>query len=490
MINNDVGYPETLLENRTALECNFTFALWKQPDLIDDYYKSININQDLLDEDARFYYSIALQLRKLGYSVFDNITLHTFLADKPAVAKEFNAKGGFATVLEIMELVNPDNIHSYYDDLIKSNMILRLHKANFPVEVNKEKYQRMTSSEVYDYYDALLNSICLDKVEKIKAANLSDGYDDFIANWDKGTAVGFKIGYPLLNYHLAGVHKKNLLLHLAHIGKGKTTSAILLYILPVIENGENICIIANEQAEDEWRQMILASVLFNKIGNTSHLGMNRHRLITGRFTPEQKEALKQAEAWLKAQKGQITFITLNDYAIGNVRKIIKKYARMGVGMFVFDTLKPEQENSDKAWADFSEAAKELFMLAKKEDVAIVATAQLSSDSMGRKYLDLSCTGKSRAIAETAGQVTMMRSLSKEEKEKMKAYHYPRTEDGKTSKVKQYIDLNVDEDYVVIFMPKNRFGSTDVQILYKRDMAFNTMKEIGYIEIPYDGFKIR
>ena len=73
---------------------------------------------------------------------------------------------------------------------------------------------------------------------------------------------------------------------------------------------------------------------------------------------------------------------------------------------------------------------------------------------------------------------------------MKAYHYPRSEDGKTSKVKQYIDLNVDEDYVVIFMPKNRFGSTDVQILYKRDMAFNTMKEIGYIEIPYDGFKIR
>ena len=64
---------------------------------------------------------------------------------------------------------------------------------------------------------------------------------------------------------MAGVHKKNLLLHLAHIGNGKTTTAILFYILPVLESGENVCIIGNEQSVDEFRQMILASVLFKDV---------------------------------------------------------------------------------------------------------------------------------------------------------------------------------------------------------------------------------
>lgn len=454
-----------------------------------DDYKNIRNGTDVLTEDAMFYFGIAQRLRNLGYNVFDNVAVYTFLSDRPTIQKEFETKGGYATVQEIVELINIDNISTYYDELIKSNMIINLYNSGFDVLKEINKLKRMTSNEIYDYYDFKLNNLCLGKIEKIKPSDLSDGYDEFIDDWDKGTAVGFKIGYPMLNYHLAGVHKQNLLLHLAHIGKGKTTSAILLYILPVVENGQDVCIIANEQGESEWRQMILASVLFNKIGKTSDIGMNRQRFITGKFTDAQREAMAKAQEWLRNQEGKITFITLNDYAIDNIKKIVKKYARLGTGMFVVDTLKPEMENSDKAWADFSETAKELFFISKKEDVAVVATAQLSSDSIGRRFLDLSCIGKSRAIAETAGQVTMMRALSREEKEKLKAFIYPTDkETGKRSKVRQLIDLDPEEDYVVIFIPKNRFGSTDVQILYHRSMSFNTMKEIGYVEIPYDGFK--
>ena len=454
-----------------------------------DDYKNLKNGTDIITEDAMFYFGIAQRLKNMGYNAFDNVAVYTFLTDRPTLQQSFETKGGYSTVREIIELINTDNISTYYDELIKSNMILNMYDAGFDVMKEIKKLKKMNSSEIYDYYDFKLNNLCLGKIEKIKPSNLSDGYDSFIDDWDKGTAVGFKIGYPMLNYHLAGVHKQNLLLHLAHIGKGKTTSAILLYILPVIENGEDVCIIANEQGESEWRQMILASVLFNKIGKTSDLGMNRQRFITGHFTSQQREAMKKAQEWLREQQGKITFITLNDYAIDNIKKIVKKYARLGTGLFVVDTLKPEMENSDKAWADFSETAKELFFISKKEDVAVIATAQLSSDSIGRRFLDLSCIGKSRAIAETAGQVTMMRALSREEKEKLKAFIYPNDkETGKRSKVRQLIDLDPEEDYVVIFIPKNRFGSTDVQLVYHRSMSFNTMKEIGYIEIPYDGFR--
>ena len=111
-------------------------------------------------------------------------------------------------------------------------MLLRLYDSGFNVLDNLEKLNQMSSSEVYDYYDFQLNNICVGKIEKIKAENLSEGYETYIKEWDEGKSIGYKIGFPLLNDRLAGVHKKNLLLHLGHIGNGKTTTAILVYILP------------------------------------------------------------------------------------------------------------------------------------------------------------------------------------------------------------------------------------------------------------------
>ena len=450
-----------------------------------DDFKNIVNGTDVLTEDGMFYYGLAQQLYKAGYQAFDNISLYSFLEDKKTLKSGFEDRGGYRSITEITSLINTDNVGIYYDELIKNNMLLRLYDSGFNVVDNLEKLNQMSSSEVYDYYDFQLNNICVGKIEKIKAENLSEGYETYIKEWDEGKSVGYKIGFPLLNYRLAGVHKKNLLLHLGHIGNGKTTTAILFYILPVIESGENVCIIGNEQGVDEFRQMILASVLFNKVG---YFGMNRQKFITGRFTEENRAAMKEATKWLENCKGKIQFIEMTDYSINNVKKIVKKYSKLGTGMFVFDTLKPELESSDKAWAEFSEVAKELFLLAKKEDVAIVATAQLSSESMARRYLDLSCIGKSRAIAETATQVVCFRTLTNEEKQKFKPYQYQKNEDGKYSKIRKVIDLDETKDYIVLFTPKNRFGETQPQLVYERNMSFNTLKEIGYVEVQYDGFK--
>lgn len=478
------NYPEKLTIKRDAIECNFIFSIYKEPSLLDDYKNVVN-GTDILTDDGMFYYGLAQQLYKAGYQAFDNISMYTFLEDKTVLKSGFDDRGGYRAITEITSLINPENVSIYYDELVKNNMMLRLYDAGFNILENYDKIVQMTSEDLYDYYDFQLNNICVGKIEKVKAENLSEGYEPYVEEWDKGKSVGYKVGYPLLNYRLAGVHKKNLLLHLAHIGNGKTTTAILFYILPIIESGENVCIIGNEQSIDEFRQMILASVLFNKI---EYFGMNRQRFIVGHFSDENKENIQKAIKWLENCKGKISFVEMNDYSITNVKKIIKKYSKLGTGVFLLDTLKPQQENSDKAWADFSETAKELFFIAKKENIAIIATAQLSSESMSRRFLDLGCTGKSRAIAETASQVVMFRSLTKEEKNKITPYQHQKLENGKYSKVRKTFDLDENKDYIVLFTPKNRFGETQPQIVYERNMNFNTLREIGYAEIQYDGFR--
>lgn len=476
-------YPEELVKKRQAIECNFIFSLYREPELIEDYSKIVN-NVDIITDDGVFYYGLAQSLRKAGYQAFDNISIYTYLEDKPTLKSGFERRGGYSSVSEITSLLSEDNIDSYYDDLIKNNMLLRLYDSGFDVIKNIDKFNQMNAEEVYDYYDYKLNDVCVNKIEKIKTESLSDGYDQYIADWDSGSQVGFKIGYPLLNYRLAGVHKENFLLHLASIGNGKTTTAILFYVLPVIESGENVLIIANEQNISEWRQMVLASVLFNKVG---YFGMNRQRFTTGRFTDEQRSKLHEAADWLKNQKGKLEFVELQNYDFTSIKKVMKKYSKLGFSMCLLDTLKPMVESSDRAWAEFSEVAKDLFITAKTQHIAVVATAQLSSEAMSRRFLDLSCIGKSRAIAETATQVTMFRSLTTEEKNKLTPWVYQKTETGKYSKMRKEIDLDPTKDYIVLFTPKNRFGDTQPQIVYERNMSFNTLKEIGYVEIAYDGF---
>lgn len=462
-------------------------SLWKDPESIGNYDK-LESGVDILTDDGMFYFEIAKRLFDLGFRKITDTEVYTLLKDNEVLRKGFEERGGYGTIKEIMSIINVDNIDSYYDEIVKSNSLLGLYDAGFKVEEKLDKFQQMTSAEVYDYVDYMVNDVFINKISKLKAENLSTGYEKYVDRWNQGILKGFPIGFPILNYRLAGVHKKNLLLHLAHIGNGKTTSSILFYILPAIENGENVCIIANEQGVDEFRQMILSTVLFNKI---NYRKINRQRFIQGGFTKEDREHIKKAQEWLEEQEGQIIYVETEDYAIQSVKKIIRKYSKVGYGLFVFDTLKPEIESSDRAWAEFSQVAKELFMIAKKEDVAVIATAQLSAESMSRKFLDLSCVGKSRAIAETATQVVMFRTLSQDEKEKIVVYNLHRDEKtGKLTNIRDQYTLDPNKDYIVLFIPKNRFGETRPQIVYERNMAWNSLKEVGLTEISYDGFARR
>ena len=472
--------PEKLLDKREQIECSFIFTFFKDMSLLGDYARNIVNGEDIITEDGQFYYGLILGLEKAGYQVADSMSIHTYLEDKKTIKKKFDERGGFSTVKEITDIVNVNNIDATFDELVKNNMLIRLHEKGFNVLDDVEKFKQMTSEELYNYFEYQLADIAIGKISKIDAEDLTRGYDKYIKSWDEGESIGYKIGSKMLNYQLLGVHKKNLLLHLAGIGNGKTSSAISWYILPAIEN-QDVVIIANEQSVSEWRQMILSTVLFNKIGGVK--GFDRHKMMVGKYTDEQKAKLKEAAEWLEKQKGKIIFIETQDYSTSNIKKIIGRYSALGCSLYILDTLKPMDDASDKSWGEFSEVAKELFIQAKKHDVAIIATAQLSPDAMSRRYLDLTCIAKAKAIAETASQVVMFRPLTADEREKVKGFNYE-------GKIKKVVDLDKDKDYIMVFTPKNRFGQVTPQILMERNMNFNSYKDVAWTECSYDQFKTR
>jgi replicative DNA helicase len=287
----------------------------------------------------------------------------------------------------------------------------------------------------------------------------------------------------MLNYNLDGLHTGNIILHEAFIGEGKTTTAILLYVLPAIVDGNNVLICANEQNIDQFRQMILTSVIFNYCSN--HAGLNRKKIRQGNYTPEQKKALREAAEWLKRQPGKIQFATLQDYNIQAIRRVVTKMSRMSYQVILIDTLKPEDDASDRAWAFFIEMSKKIFLLAKKTNTAIVATCQLSPESKQKYYLDLSCTGKAKGIAEIAEAVVMFRHISKGEYDSIHPWKW-----DKEKKMKTELVLDDNKHYIMIFMPKTRSGSTTLQIICEFNQDFLTLKDVGWWEQSYNVTKRR
>ena len=230
-------YPKELTEGRNAVEASFIFCLWKQPDLYSDY-SSINENNDetIKTEDGIFYYSLGKQLYKQGFKAFDNVSVYTFLEDKPTVKKHFDKLGGYKTVEELRSLVDVENIDAYFDQIAKSNTLMMLHDKGFPVLPDIKKFARMTNQEVYDYYDYLLNSISLNTGHDAAIEDLVIDQAS-IDRCDAGEEMGLNYGKVchILNYLTMGLPLGEMTMLAGHSGAGKSSFIFECIVLPLVE---------------------------------------------------------------------------------------------------------------------------------------------------------------------------------------------------------------------------------------------------------------
>ena len=104
---------EKIEANRVQAEASFVFCLWKDPQRYDDY-KNINEGTDktLICEEQVFYFMVGRGIRRQGFSNIDNITLDTYLADKPTLRRHYEELNGWRACKAMMDLVDPENTDS------------------------------------------------------------------------------------------------------------------------------------------------------------------------------------------------------------------------------------------------------------------------------------------------------------------------------------------------------------------------------------------
>lgn len=475
-------YNKLLVENREVLEASFVFCLWKNPELFNDY-NEFNPSTELMLNDSRFYYSLGQEMSSLGYKSLDHASIYGHLKDDEDIRKKFNSLGGYQTVDKMCKIINTENVESYYDTLTKGNMLLELNDKGFNVLDELSKFKKMTSSQLYNYYEYQLDNIFLNRGAGVEIEDL-EITDDFInrSNAGEGRGLSYAATSPIMNYHTMGLHKSNVQIFAGFSGTGKSSYVVHSYVLPILDNGENITIIANEMNIDAWRHLFLATVLSQKL---NYFGLTRKKQKTGSFTEEQMAKIKEAQKYIEDNyKGRIKFVKIYDYSIEDVRRVIRKQSKRGFGYFIYDTFKSENAASDKVTGELIEASKTLLQVAEKEDVCIVITMQLAIYMENTRYLTAATLSNAKGVKEVVSELVLMRKLWDDEftgeKYDVKPWRYMKDPiTGKINGSKEYLTLDREKRYRVMFLDKTRNDEDDICVLSKFDGQWNAWKEVGY-----------
>lgn len=475
-------YPVELTSNRELVEANFTFCLWKNPELYGDYEKEFRADRDLLTEDGRFYYSLGLEMYKLNYKSFDDASIFSYIEGKETLKNGFTRRGGYKTVDDIKRILNEDNIETYYDELIKSNMLLKLHDKGFNVVNEIDKFKKMTSIQLYDYFEYQLDNVFLNRGNGVKIEEL-DFEDGFIQSIDSGEEMGlsYASACPLLNFHTLGLHKSNVQIFAGFSGTGKTSFCISSYIIPILDQGEKVVIIANEMNKRAWQHILMASILSQKL---DYYGLPRKKQKMGNLTVEQKTKLEEARKYYNEHyKGRLKFAKIYDYSVEDVKKIIRKMAKQGFGYALYDTFKSEDAASSNVTGELIEASKQLLQVAEKENVGIIITMQLAIYMENTRYLTAATLSNAKGVKEVVSELVLTRPLWDDEfpnqKYDVKPYRFKKDSNGKYTKIKEEIQLNPEKKYRIVFLDKTRNDEGETAILYQFDGAWNKWTELGY-----------
>lgn len=472
-------------KNRDEIEAPFVFCFWKDPDLYDDF-KFINEGKDdtLKSEDANFYFNLGKALYREGFRKFDNISVYSFLQDKPNVKATFEDYGGYREVENLKQLVNTENVEAYFDKIAKLNTLEKLCKLTFKSFEDISKFDKMSSQQVYDFFEYKLSDISITATHDVEEESLVID-DDFIEECNTGDAVGISYAKncPILNYLTLGVPLGEMFMIAGHSGVGKSSFAFENIVLPMTEDGVKVSIVSNEMRSKDYKIMLLAHILTKEL---NYWGLTRKQIKMGHFTSEQREMLNKAKKISEEKYANLGFIKLFDNDISKVLKYIKKKAKRGYQVFVWDTMKSDDSLDEKMFLQLLMNSRKVFQLASKENISIITTYQLALYTVNQRYLDASCLANGKQIKEVFSEMVYMRQLWQDEytneKYDCKAYQLQKNEDGKYTRVKKMIDLDKDKKYIVAFLDKTRNDEDKQQVLYEVNGRFNAWKEIGYCNI--------
>ena len=477
-----------VIEFKTAAEANVVSILYKAPDKLYD----TNLTLEDFSENAwRVYFQILydlILLEKKG--VLDDITIALYLEKHPKLKAKYDEYGGYDTIQNAMTYIKVENFDGYVAELRKWKAVIQLCRKGFPVKERLSDYADMTEEDIYNEHEAYLNHIFANTSSEIKSYNVFDGMHDFVNEINNSVDVGMpfynaeiltsEVGGFNLNGHIYGLG--------ASSGVGKSTMAFNWVVASAIDQGERVVMIINEEDERKMRKELLIWVANNIFKEELH----KRTLRDGNFKEDTLKLLKKCADWIEEKKEEhiLTVIPLERYSVDTVIKIIKKYASaFGCRVFILDTLKESfNAKTDEIYKSMMRDMVKLYDTVKPsaKNVGLFVTYQLGKSSLKMRYLTNNEIGQAKSIVDVMSVNLEMRRPYEDEYEggskELTCYRL----DGVNNKTKLPFKLKKENNPMITFVTKNRFGVTGVnQIISECDLSTNVCKDIGICNVPQD-----
>lgn len=472
-------YPEELLDNRINIESCVIACLWKDVLLIDDSNLS---PKDFVTVDGRYYYSLASHLRKAGLNVLDEVAVTASITEEMSDAWE--ERGGWKTIENVVDVVDLNNYAKYLEDLYKGNIILGLHRDGFnlmtEIEEKGKKYRpidlfkRLSSEQIVDWYESRLTKAGTGYSSRILEEEEIDFDDDFLDDCSDGNAEGTHFDYagvdevdgkpvsclPFLSRQISGLPSSGSSVIAAYSGVGKST-LIIPILIGLMYYGKKILIISNEEKVKRFKIKFLVWIIYKYF---KYYNITRKKILTGDLTDEDRKYMKKAQQyWREHFKGKIKFVGIPDSDMSLVKKISREnILRYGYDTIFYDTMKYSFDDTQtKEYLALIKDSRELDEIAKKYDITMLYSVQLSISTIGKLFLDSSCLSLSKQIKEVLENLFLMRNVYPEELDpKSKFYCHPfrlEQENGKWTEKEFHADPTA--TWKVLFVDKTRDGET-------------------------------
>lgn len=472
-------------EYKIACESNISFIFWKNPSLyyMHDELKLKSFSNNIWKVYWKIGYDIVIKEKKEN---LDDITVGLYLSKHPKLQAKYDEYGGYDTIESGKEYVKEENLQGYLHELEKWNVVLSLAELEFPVYNRLKEFVDMSTDEIYNEYEALFNNVFANVEGEESASDISDGIDDLIDELNEGLAVGLPLVSPLLNKEIGGLNLGDITLVGGLSGSGKSSFIRNILIPSIIKEKERCVMMINEEGKKKWQRELLAWVLNNIINSDTQ----KHVIRDGKYSEETMNDLREAAQWIKDNRGYIKILPFKSYNTSKAIKHMKKFSHLGVKYFVLDTFKADSNTNNESafWFSMQQNMVKLYDVVKPEgrNIHLIGTFQLSKSSSVQRYYTQDNIGMAKNMVDVASTCLMIRKPHEDEYDggtrELKCYRL----EGKNGKSKIPFTMKRDKHYSIIFITKNREGSTnDFQIVAEHDLSRNVYKELGVCYVPVD-----
>lgn len=468
---------QSIMDRKSNAESVVVLSMYKEPLLLIDTDLEPT---DFDDASWKLLFVILSSLVKDGKRVIDDVTMGLFVDGKPTMKKFYEKIGGWNTISNGMNFVQLENFDGYLEELLKYNLLINLLDTGFPIQNDIGYYMAMTTEELQNFFELQVAQLFRKVTVREAVSDMSTGYLEVIEEADKGANKGFPYNSPLLTEYTNGQALGNLTMVSANSGMGKTFFTISQILPRMIEFNEKLLIMANEEDAKKWKREILAWVANNVLGGN----FDKKRFNYGKFTKEEKDLLLKANDWVQKnlEEGVIKFVNFSSFSMKKAIRLIKEYSLKHYKYFVLDTLKMDSDSmSDMQWLELSRNMVKLYDTCKPEgkNVHCYVTYQLGKSAMAVRFLSQNSLGVAKNVVDVVSTLLLFRHALDSEKDGGNNELKIRGKD------KVYRTMDVEKDYIIIFIGKNRMGGTREQLVYEVDMGRNIIKEFGTVRIEQE-----